>query len=79
MSASELTERAAGVMGGKSVEALARDQIVKLMTVAQYVTDICLNEIERRGELTFAPGPEMHPIVRYCSELWVPTILTRRG
>lgn len=32
------------------------------MTITQHVTDLCLNEIERRGELTFLHGA---PVVPY--------------
>jgi hypothetical protein len=44
------------------------------MTVTQYVTDLCLNEVEQRGELPFYEG---HPIVPYASGHMVETILTR--
>jgi hypothetical protein len=39
-----------------------------------YVTDICLNETERRGELTISNGV---PVVPYECEYGVETILTR--
>jgi hypothetical protein len=35
-----------------------------LMTITQHVTDLCLNEIERRGQLRFLDGS---PVVPYCS------------
>jgi hypothetical protein len=78
MSDSELIEAAAEITGGENVKTLGTDQIMKLMTVTQYVTDLCLNELEKRGELTFGSGPEgPAPIVPYCATLFVPTILTR--
>jgi hypothetical protein len=78
MSDLELTEAATKIIGSESVQTIASDQIIKLMTVTQYVTDLCLNELEKRGELTFAPGPDgLVPIVPYYAELSVPTILTR--
>ena len=40
---------------------LSSDQLQRLMTVTQHVTDLCLNEIERRGELTFHDGAPMVP------------------
>jgi hypothetical protein len=43
--------------------------------VTQYATDVMLDEIERRGELTFEGGV---PIVPYMSNWAVETILTRR-
>ena len=82
MASSELVEAAAEIIGDESVKTLATDQIIKLMTATQYVTDLCLNEIENRGELTFCPNPEtgeLAPIVPYCSSLVVHTILTRPG
>jgi hypothetical protein len=80
MSDLELTEAAAEIIGGESLQTISADQIIKLMTVTQYVTDLCLNELEKRGELTFAPGPGgLTPIVPYCATLMVPTILTRTG
>jgi hypothetical protein len=82
MSDSELVAAAAEFIGGESVKTLATDQIIRLMTVTQYVTDLCLNEMEKRGELTFWPSPQtgvLVPIVPYCSSLAVPTILTRPG
>jgi hypothetical protein len=45
--------------------------------VTQHATDILLNEIERRGELTFLDNDV--PIVPYMSDYTVETILTRQG
>ena len=48
------------------------------MTIAQFVTDLCLNEIKRRGELTFAPGKDGLAVIVPCvCEHMVDTILTR--
>jgi hypothetical protein len=44
------------------------------MTITQFVTDLCLNEIERRGALDFLGGV---PVIPYVSEHGVKTILTR--
>jgi hypothetical protein len=82
MSDSELVAAAADFIGGESVKTLATDQTIRLMTVTQYVTDLCLNEVKKRRELAFCPSPEtgeLVPIVPYCSSLAVPTILTRPG
>ena len=73
MSKSELIEAAYGMTGG-SVEDLSIDQLTRLMTITQFVTDLCLNEIERRGELTFVGGVVVVP---YESDHEVDTILTR--
>jgi hypothetical protein len=73
----ELIEAAYEITGG-NIKDLSVDQICRLMTVTQFVSDLCLNEIERRGELTFAPGPTgLVPIVPYLSDHVVETILTR--
>lgn len=48
------------------------------MTVTQFVTDLCLNEVERRGELRRMP--ETGQIVAdYWYEYIVPTVLTRES
>ncbi|HWN50266.1 MAG TPA: hypothetical protein VNO18_10635 [Xanthobacteraceae bacterium] len=77
MTKEELIEAAYEMTGG-SVKDLSVDQIQRLMTVTQYVTDLCLNEIEDRGALTFAPAPDgLVPIVPYHCDHMVETILTR--
>jgi hypothetical protein len=77
LSKAELIEAGDKIIGG-NVKDLAVKQIRRLMTVTQFVTDRCLNEIERRGELTFAPSPTgLAPIVPYESDYMVETILTR--
>jgi hypothetical protein len=51
------------------------------MTVTQFVTDLCLNEIEERGELTYAPigDGRLAPIVPYACDHMIETVLTRRN
>jgi len=61
-------------MTGGNVKDLSLDQIDRLMTITQHVTDLCLNEIERRGQLIFLDGS---PVVPYCSDYMVETVLTR--
>ncbi len=73
MSKEELIEAAFEMTGG-SLKDLSYDQILRVMTISQHVTDICLNEIEARGELTFYRGA---PVVPYHSDHMVETILTR--
>jgi hypothetical protein len=49
------------------------------MTITQFVTDLCLREIEDRGQLAWAPGAggKMVPIVPYNSDVVVETVLNR--
>ena len=78
----ELRSAAANLLGGEVAE-FGLASLLYLITVTQCATDVLLNEIERRGELTFAPDPsgqwEFHlaPIVPYLSDYVVETILTR--
>jgi oligoribonuclease (3'-5' exoribonuclease) len=74
LSKEELIE-AAFTMTGGNLKDLSVEQIERLMTVTQYVTDICLNELEERGEMVSHKGA---PVVPYISEYMVETILTRR-
>jgi hypothetical protein len=46
------------------------------MTVTQFVTYLCLNQIERRGELQWRDGA---PLVPYHADHFVETVLTRPG
>src|SRR6201988_2089587 len=48
------------------------DEIKNLITVAQYVTDICLNELQDRGELETYQG---NVVVPYVCEHMVQTVL----
>jgi hypothetical protein len=70
----ELIEAAYRITGG-NVKDLSLAQLYRLMTVTQHVTNLCLNEIEARGELTFYRCS--HPIVPYRCNHHVETILTR--
>ncbi len=54
MTKQELIEATYEMTAGP-LESLTSDQITRLMTVTQYVTDICLNELEARDELTIHP------------------------
>jgi hypothetical protein len=64
-------------MTAGDVRDLSSDSIRRLMTVTQFVTDLCLNEIERRGELLddFCGVP----VVPYVCDHRVDTFLTRLG
>jgi hypothetical protein len=54
------------------------DELLNLLTFTQYVTDLCINELERRGELKMCDECNA-PIIPYMSEHGVETILTREG
>jgi hypothetical protein len=75
MSKAELLSAAADMLGGA-----AKDQssthLLHRMTVAQFVTDLCLNEIDDRDALQVSNGAAEIP---YHCEYWVETVLTRRG
>ena len=74
MTKEELLNAAYDMTAG-SLSDLTVDQIQRLMTVTQFVTDTCLNELEDRGEITF--GPSGHVIVPYIADHYAETILTR--
>jgi hypothetical protein len=73
MTKEELIEASYDVTGG-NVGDLSLDRLVRMLTIASFVADLCLNEFERRGELAFIDGM---PVVPYCSEHDVKTVLTR--
>jgi len=74
MTKAELIEAAYEMTGGDIAE-LSSDRIKRLMTITQFVTDLCLNEIERRGELAYVEGM---PCIPYMCEHGVETVLTRQ-
>jgi hypothetical protein len=71
----ELVEAAYEVTGG-SVKDLSLDKLRSLMTVTQFVTDLCLNEIEDRGALTYTRDT-FRVIVPYQCDYMLETVLTR--
>ena len=62
-------------MTAGKISELSRPQLEELMTVAQYVTDLCLNELEARGELRSYAGMLIVPYV--WNMQWI-RIRTRR-
>lgn len=44
------------IPGGLLLEFMSYEHMVELMTVTQIITNLCLNEIEKRGELTEHDG-----------------------
>jgi hypothetical protein len=73
MTKDELNEALARITGG-DLRALPLATLRRLITVTQYSTDVLLNEIEERGELTFIGDA---PVIPYIAEHEVETILTR--
>lgn len=74
MTKTELLTVAAKITGG-DVKGMTLDEIKRLMTVMQYITDICLNELQDRGELAEHEG---RVVVPYVCDHMVQTILTGR-
>ena len=78
-----LTTATAELLGGDDLTTMTSDRLLHLITLTQHGTDLLLNEIERRGELTFVPYPlgewqeGLAPVVPYMSDYFVETILTR--
>jgi hypothetical protein len=68
--------KAADKMTGGNIQDLTVKQLERLMTVTQFVTDLCLNEPEDRGELVLVGDT---PLVPYAADYRVETILTRNG
>ena len=73
LSKSELIDSSYEFVGG-DIRDLSLDQVQRLITVSQYVTDLCVNEIERRGELKFCAGS---PVLPYQSDYMLQTVLNR--
>jgi hypothetical protein len=69
-----LTTATLELLGGR-LEAMPLERLHHLITLTQHATDLLLNEIERRGELTFSEDGV--PILPYISDYGVETILTR--
>ena len=65
---------AARVITDGDLAGCSLDRLCRLATVTQFVTDLCLNEIERRGELTYSRD-DGRVIVPYQSNYVLPTIL----
>jgi hypothetical protein len=73
-SRAELIEAAYEMTGG-NVKDLTVTKLQWLMTVTQFVTDLCLNEIEERGALTYTKNSAV--IIPYQCDHMVRTILMR--
>jgi hypothetical protein len=74
MTREELEDRAGRMLGKRDLSELKTLELQELMTVTQYITDICLALIEDRGDLEFEDDM---PIIPYMSDFAIETILTR--
>jgi hypothetical protein len=70
-----LTTATLVMLGGDPAD-MTLNHLIHLITVTQHATNLLLNEIERRDELTFHEGAA---IVPYISEHVLKTVLTRGG
>lgn len=70
----ELIEAAAEITGG-DLKHKSLDEMLRLITVVQYIFDICVNELEDRDEL---PAPDGRVGVPYICDYMVPTALNGR-
>jgi hypothetical protein len=68
--------KAADKMTGGNIQDLTVRQLERLMTVTQFVTDLCLKELEDRGKLVLVGDTALVP---YVADYRVETILTRDG
>jgi hypothetical protein len=73
MTKQELIEAGYDMTGG-NVADISMAQLKRLMTVTQFVTDLCINEIEARGKLSFVDGV---PVIPYDCDHGVETVLAR--
>ena len=78
MTKEELIQATYSIAGG-NISDFTFQRLTRLMTITQFVTDLCLREIEDRGELAWAPGADgkMVAIVPYNSDFVVETALNR--
>jgi hypothetical protein len=67
-------EAASAELLGSQWASLTLDELFRLITATQHACDILLNEIERRGELSFNRGGAIMP---YCSDYVVETVMDR--
>ena len=67
-------KKAAHKITGRKLAKLGLQKIEHLMTITQFVTDTCINELERRGALEYFGGNVCIP---YLSSHGVDTILSR--
>ena len=73
LSRTELHAAAAEIIKG-DIKGKSLQEVTHLMTVTQYVTNLCLNEIEDRGQLVRYMG---NVVVPYECDFALETALTR--
>jgi hypothetical protein len=76
MTRDELVAAAAEIVDEHRLPDMSQDELERLITVTQYVTDLCINEFEARGEII---DLGIGPLIPYVCEYYVDTILTRPG
>ena len=57
----ELMLHAEHMMQAPNLRSYSYQEVVRILTVANYVADLCIKEIEDRGMLTWSPGPDGRP------------------
>jgi hypothetical protein len=81
VSEEELRLHAKHMMQAPDLSGYSYDEVVRILTVANYVADLCIKEIEDRGLLTWAPGPEggLAPIIPDArpESMFISNVLTR--
>jgi hypothetical protein len=76
MTEEELRLHAEHMMQAQDLSAYSYEEVVRVLTVAQYVADLCIKEIEDRGRLEWIGDAPSIPDVRPES-LFVLNALTR--
>lgn len=74
----ELRLHAEHLMQAPGLSGYSYDEVVRILTVAQYVADLCIKEIEDRGRLEWSDGHPCIPDARPES-MFVANVLTRDG
>ena len=57
MNEEELRLHAEHMMQAPDVSGYSYGEVVRILTVANYVADLCIKEIEDRGLITWSPSP----------------------
>ena len=72
----ELRLRAEQVMQAQDLSAYSYDEVVRVLTIASYVADLCIKEIEDRGLLEMDGNTAVIPDARPAS-MFISHVLTR--
>jgi hypothetical protein len=83
MTEEELRLHAQHLMQAQDLTGHGYDEVVRILTVAQYVADLCIKRIEEMGRLewTYAPGYGNAPVIPDVrpESMFVENVLTRGG